>query len=272
MARTSGAANARIRYLSVRHLNLVSYNIHKGLSAGNRRTVLSGIRDALDELAPDIVLLQEVRGEHSRKTPRFPRRRTEPQAQFIARGLRHACAYGENVMRAHGGHGNAVLSHFPFRQSHNIELSVNRWERRGMLHTIVETPGGDVIHVACVHLNLRDRDRARQLREIGYYIERNVPQSVPLIIGGDFNDWRNAASHLLADQLGLLEVIESRHHRLLRTFPSWRPVISLDRIYVRHLDIEHAEVPNANPWRSLSDHLPVFARLEVRKVDLESPP
>ena len=56
-------------------LRIVTYNIHKGFSAGNRRFILPKLRDALIEIDADIVMLQEVQGEHTglaRREPEWP--------------------------------------------------------------------------------------------------------------------------------------------------------------------------------------------------------
>ena len=45
-------------------LNVVTYNIHKGLSQFNQRLVLHGIRDGLKGLEADVAFLQEVQGKH----------------------------------------------------------------------------------------------------------------------------------------------------------------------------------------------------------------
>ena len=41
----------------------------------------------------------------------------------------------------------------------------------------------------------------------------------PLIIAGDFNDWRRKADRMLQDELASYEVFEAAHGRPARTFP-----------------------------------------------------
>jgi endonuclease/exonuclease/phosphatase family metal-dependent hydrolase len=52
-----------------RSLNVVTYNIHKGLSQFNRRIVLHEIRDRLRSLDADVAFLQEVQGKHAATSP-----------------------------------------------------------------------------------------------------------------------------------------------------------------------------------------------------------
>mgnify|MGYP003693771521 CR=1 FL=1 len=60
-----------------------------------------------------------------------------------------------------------------------------------------------------------------------------MPQDAPLIIAGDFNDWRRKGDRTLTDELGVYEVFEEVKGRPARTFPSVLPVFRLDRIYAR---------------------------------------
>ena len=46
-------------------ITLATYNIHKGLSPLNRKLVIHEVRDRLQSLDADILLLQEVQGEHA---------------------------------------------------------------------------------------------------------------------------------------------------------------------------------------------------------------
>jgi len=78
-----------------------------------------------------------------------------------------------------------------------------------------------------------------------------VPADAPLIIAGDFNDWRNRARSLLAHELQLHEVHEASHGRLALSYPAGMPLLRMDRIYVRGLKIQHC---NVHAWRKISDH------------------
>jgi endonuclease/exonuclease/phosphatase family metal-dependent hydrolase len=92
-----------------------------------------------------------------------------------------------------------------------------------------------------------------------------VPPDAPLIIAGDFNDWRHKANRTLVEQLGVQEVFESSHGRTARTFPSLLPMFRLDRIYVRGLRVVDARVHNAFPRGRLSDHAALGATFETLK-------
>ena len=89
-----------------------------------------------------------------------------------------------------------------------------------------------------------------------------VPDDAPLIIAGDFNDWRQRSGDYLAAELGLQEVFETAHGRFAKSFPAAMPLFSLDRIYVRGFAVTEAHVLHGPLWRKLSDHAALTARLK----------
>jgi endonuclease/exonuclease/phosphatase family metal-dependent hydrolase len=115
-----------------------------------------------------------------------------------------------------------------------------------------------------VHLSLFARSRRRQMDALASRIENLVPADAPLLIAGDFNDWRNHADDLLADRLGLAEVFAGEGRRPSRSYPAALPLFRLDRIYQRGLQVAAAEVHAGPPWSSISDHAALSAELQVR--------
>ncbi|WP_255989333.1 endonuclease/exonuclease/phosphatase family protein [Chitinolyticbacter albus] len=246
-------------------LRVASYNIHKGLSALNRRLVVHDVRNALSALAPDIVLLQEVQGEHLAKQRRFSTWPAGPQHEYLA-GDELIALYGRNASHRHGHHGNALLSRFPVRRWDNHDLTLHRYEQRGLLHAVLEVPGWQrPLHALSVHLNLRAADRRQQLRLLAEYVHAEVPMTSPMILAGDFNDWRREATPFLHAELGLAEAFEQKHGYPAKSFPARLPVLTLDRIYVRGMEIEAADVLAGKPWTMLSDHAPLYAQLLRRE-------
>jgi endonuclease/exonuclease/phosphatase family metal-dependent hydrolase len=61
---------------------------------------------------------------------------------------------------------------------------------------------------------------------------------------------------------GFSEVFEELTGAPAKTFPSVRPILSMDRIYVRGLKIHSAEI--LHEWLKLSDHLGITAELEIK--------
>ena len=243
-------------------LRVVTLNIHKGLSQFNTRMVIHELREGLRALAPDLVFLQEVQGLNERHALRFAAWPVTPQHEFLA-GTDWKHVYGLNRVHQYGHYGNAVLSRFPIVSSENADVSDHRFERRGMLHAVVRVPGWKRnLHCVCVHLSLHERGRRRQLEAIAGRLEQFVDSGMPIIIAGDFNDWRQRASRILQESLGMTEVSVSVGGAHLRTFPSMLPILRLDRIYVRGFEVVRSEVHRGAPWSLLSDHLALSAELE----------
>jgi endonuclease/exonuclease/phosphatase family metal-dependent hydrolase len=242
-------------------LKVVTLNIHKGLSHFNRRMVIHELRDGLRALNPDVVFLQEVQGLNQRYALRFAAC-PGPQHEFLA-GPDWQHAYGRNAVYDHGHHGNAILSRFPFVSFTNEDVSDHRYERRGLLHSVVSIPGWQRnLHCVCVHLSLHERGRNRQLEAISGRLEELASRDVPIIVAGDFNDWRHRATAVLERRLGMTEVSVAHSGRAARTFPSMLPFLQLDRIYVRGFNVAASSVHRGKPWSMLSDHLAVSADLD----------
>ena len=244
-------------------LHVATYNIHKGFSHFNRRMVVHELRDHLRLLNADIVFLQEVQGRHERHAQRFEDWPDEPQYEFLADSVWDDYAYGRNAVYDHGHHGNAILSRYPIISAENEDVSAHGLERRGLLHCEVGLPGAaQPLHCICVHLALHERGRRRQVGALIQRMHRLVPEGAPLIVAGDFNDWRNLAGRRLADALRLNEAFRDHWGRPARTYPSALPVLRLDRIYLRGFSVRHTEVHHGFPWSRISDHAALSARLQ----------
>lgn len=203
-------------------IRVVSYNIHKGRSATGTRESLDALRLSLYNLAPDLLFLQEVQGRNERSA------NLDSQHESLAAVLGMHTAYGCNAMRQHTDHGNALLSSFPILQYENQDVSDHRLEQRGLLHVVVEIKERPV-HCLVVHLGLFAGGRERQAHALVERIKSVVPAHEPLIIAGDFNDWKNRLSPILVQELDLYEVFsfspqgpdgQKLRHRALRW---WQP-------------------------------------------------
>ena len=160
-------------------------------------------------------------------------------------------------------HGNAVLSRYPVLRSHNHDMSLPGVEPRGLLHCELTLPDGlPALHVMCVHLGLRESHRRHQLARLCETVQQEVPADAPLVVAGDFNDWRGRADEQLAPA-GLHEVFMQAHGHHARSFPARWPLLRLDRIYVRGVVTAMPLPMPRRPWAQLSDHAPLAAEIEV---------
>ena len=248
-------------------ISIATWNIHKGFSQFNRRMMVHQLRDRLRELSADIVFLQEVQGLHIGHAALHADWPALPQHEFLAEDVWENHSYGRNMVYDHGHHGNAILSRFPILHEHNQDVTHLRFEKRGLLHCAVELPRlAQALHCVCVHLSLFARSRRRQMDALASRIEELVPASAPLLIAGDFNDWRNHADDLLAHRLSLVEVFAGSSQRPSRSYPAALPMFRLDRIYQRGLHVVDTQVHSGRPWSSISDHAALSAELQVRVV------
>ncbi len=236
-------------------LRVLSYNIHKGFSTANLKFILDDLKHSIRSIQADLVFLQEVLGHHDVHGQRLGDWPTTSQFEFLADKVWPHYAYGKNAVYSSGHHGNAILSKYPFQFWENIDVSTNRFEGRGILHGVVELPrGGQPLHVICIHLALLETWREAQIETLCDRIDSHVPPDAPLVVAGDFNDWREKATKQLRARLHLDEAFLSARGRHARTYPIWFPVLKLDRVYCRGLEVGAARCLTHRPWNGLSDH------------------
>jgi endonuclease/exonuclease/phosphatase family metal-dependent hydrolase len=250
-------------------LIILSYNIHKGFSSVKKFT-LHRMRDEIRQVHPDLIFIQEVHGAQPRRRERLSKdkrskRSALSQFEFLAHDIWPHFSYGQNATYTNGHHGNAILSKYPILSSNNLDLSSNRLERRGLLHATIQLPSLTLpLNIFCTHLNLLENGRKKQLLHVSKHIRRSFAKKTPLILAGDFNDWRQSANKYLKKSVGLDEAFENLHGDNAKTFPSAYPLLPLDRIYFRGLDLVRAQSLTHRPWRSLSDHVPIVAEFILR--------
>ena len=83
--------------MSKQSLRILTYNLHKGFNTGNRQFILHEMREALREADADIMLLQEIQGEHTGHQQKHSHWPDCPHCDFIAEDMwPHFCTM-ENV-------------------------------------------------------------------------------------------------------------------------------------------------------------------------------
>jgi len=244
-------------------LNVLSYNIHKGFSPLGTRFSLPNIKQAVHALHADIIFLQEVHGQHHTHAQRIRNWPHESQFEYLADTLWPHYAYGRNAVYDKGHHGNVILSKYPITFHENIDISAHWTEKRGLLHAIIQVEQGIEVHLICIHLGLLESFRKQQINHLCTRIRSHVPQVCPLIVAGDFNDWRQWISPVVQNQLAINDVFILKHQKPALSFPSIYPVLALDRIYARHFKVKSADTLSSKHWTTLSDHLPLYASLTL---------
>jgi endonuclease/exonuclease/phosphatase family metal-dependent hydrolase len=238
-------------------MRLLSYNIHKGIGGRDRRYRIERVVAVIEAEDPDLVCLQEVdRGVR--------RTRHDDQPGKLAEALRvSASLYQLNAHRKRGGgYGNLVLSRWPFRKTHQVSLRMKRRKPRGAQLAEVETPEGP-LQLVHWHLGLAERERHWQ---VGHLLEHPLfreSDGLPVLIVGDFNDWRNTLAHGPFARHGFHQVTAPRSR--FRSFPANFPVLSLDKAFCRGpVEVRQARIVHSPMARAASDHLPLVVDFHLR--------
>lgn len=234
-------------------MRVVTYNIRKGKGADGRSNIgMDQLGREISRYEADLVLCQEVfhcaRGGAS-------------QSEHLAEVMGLQACYGQNKVRDVGHHGNSTFTRLQVESFQNFDISTNRIERRGALY--VRLVCDDVpLHVLNVHLGLNRWQRLTQMRRIADLIAHKAKAGEPVLLAGDFNDWRRELDRLIVGELGFHNAHGDHAPDAARTWHARRPVFSLDRIYTRNLAVTSASRPIGEPWSTLSDHLPLVAELQ----------
>lgn len=244
------------------NFSLASYNIAKGTTQFSRRVRIHEVKAAVHRLEADVVCLQEVQNRNdrlSRTRLDYPYAR---QMDVLAGTHYGHQVYAANKHYRHGHHGNAVLTRFPVLAHRNIDLSTRSIERRGALITTLQFKDREVF-VVSTHFSLLARDRLLQAQALAGTLLRTLPADAPLIIAGDFNDWHRKVDRVLREELGVSEAFDHSHTLPARTFPSFFPLLRLDRIYLRGVKARQAHAMGGLEWARRSDHVPIVAELSL---------
>jgi endonuclease/exonuclease/phosphatase family metal-dependent hydrolase len=226
-------------------LRVASYNIHACRGIDGRQD-LERVADVLRELDADVVGLQEV---ESRR-----RRSAIDQAEALAERLGMHCIEGPLLLEGRGWYGNALLSRWPAQHTRRMKFEIYRREARGAVISDLAPDGQPTWRIANTHLDLRSGLRRRQFATL--LRELTMERTTPTVLLGDFNEWWRYSRGLATLR---------RHMHLPPTpptFPSWLPVLRLDRIAFLGC---HPVGPVRRHWtplsRRASDHLPVWAEV-----------
>ena len=228
-------------------LTFASYNIHKAVGNDGKRDP-DRILAVLRELDADVIALQECDrrfGARDLAIDRAALEETAWQALPVAR-------------RPHslGWHGNALLvrKHFEALEAHAVELP--RLEPRGAVRGDF-LANGVRLRAVGVHLDLSGLRRRDQVRAIIKHVEA-CEHGCPTVLMGDFNQWGAGT--------GAMRELASGWHSLTpgRSFPANNPVAQLDRVVACHRwKVVAQGVHHSALAAQASDHLPVWARLEL---------
>ncbi len=226
-------------------LQLASYNIHRAVGTDGRQDI-GRIAAVIEEIAPDLIGLQEVESRGSRSRA--------DQAERLATRLGMTCVEGPTLLEGRGWYGNAILTRLPVEDVEKWRFADHSREPRGAVAVLVRDPGGVSWQIVNTHLDLRARHRLRQARTLRHLLAPMSPAARALL--GDLNEWRPWGPTLARlRQLGTVP-------RVPGTFPSWWPVFPLDRMVLKGCRPQSPLRRHLTRLsRRASDHLPIVADL-----------
>lgn len=227
-------------------LRIATYNIHRwagrdGIEMPERTTaVLQGIN-------ADVAALQEVSFENSQ---------SHNALADLGRAMRARALAGPTLLQEGHHYGNAVLTRFAPRRVERLDLSAPGREPRGAI-TFVLTINTRSVRIVATHLGLRPGERCTQMQRLLALLENRAAADVTILLG-DFNEWYGWARPLRWAR---------RHFGRLPapgTFPSWHPLLALDRIWVKPAAcLQSLKIYQRPPAPTASDHLPLIAHVRI---------
>jgi endonuclease/exonuclease/phosphatase family metal-dependent hydrolase len=231
-------------------LTFASYNIRKAIGTDRRRDP-DRILSVLREINADVVALQEADKRFGRRESVLPLAALDEHTPYRAV---HFNMRPDSI----GWHGNALLVRRDIEIAEASIVPLPTLEPRGAIRADV-IAGGQRLRVIGMHLDLSGIRRRHQVRSILSHID-GCGSPHPAVLMGDLNEWALHGGCLREFAHGWRVLAPGR------SFPSRRPVAQLDRIVISDdwqclgAGVHHSVLASRG-----SDHLPVYARLELPK-------
>jgi endonuclease/exonuclease/phosphatase family metal-dependent hydrolase len=206
----------RLGTLSSRsRLIVASYNIH-GCIGTDRKHDTTRIARVIREVGAHVLGVQELHAYGVGPDP-------IDEVHFLAAVSGFEVVTGTTFVGPRGDYGIALFSRLPVLAVRRIDLHVPPREPRCALDVDVAV-GQGALRVITTHLGLAPGERWIQVQRLTEAIVQDPGR--PTVVLGDINEWFSLVCTLR--QLG-------RHFgpsSTARTWPSWRPLFALDRIWV----------------------------------------
>ena len=232
---------------------VASYNIHKCVGTDGRFDP-GRIAAVIAEMDADVVAIQEA-------DKRFGRRQGLLDLKALEKQTNLSLIPTSEQADGHGWHGNALLLR-KGKVRDMRRLSLPSAEPRGALVVDLDLPAGPLRLVAA-HLGLLRRSRRWQVRSILDAIGEGP--RMPTLLVGDFNEWRPGRKSSLHELRPVFGPLVHAHF----SFPSYFPVIALDRVIGSPGLVTAMEVHDSDLARVASDHLPLKATIDIPAAQKE---
>jgi endonuclease/exonuclease/phosphatase family metal-dependent hydrolase len=225
-----------------------SYNVHKCVGV-DRRFDPARTGAVIAELGADVLAVQEADRRFGDRAGLLDLAAIEREAGLVPLPV-------TNGHSGHGWHGNVIfVREGLLRALHQVRLP--GLEPRGALVADLELAAGPV-RVVGAHLGLLRQSRRLQVERLLAHAAEATDH--PTVLMGDLNEWRHgrrSALHGFTASFGPLGLGAP-------SFPSYFPVLALDRILARPGRVLGPVVAHDSPLaRKASDHLPIKARVRL---------
>lgn len=232
-------------------IRVVTYNIHTCVGVDGRYDP-GRVVAVLREIDADIACLQEVGARRGIE-------RHSDQWAYLGEATGCRVILGNGIRQHRERFRNAILTHFPILAARSIDLTVVGHEPRGAIDADLLV-GNRVLRVIATHFGLRAGERRLQANRLmsllGEASTAGVREADAVLLMGDLNEWRGRSGAIRAFDRRLGPSAAER------TFPSWMPVLALDRIYAEGPAVLHEVSVYRSPLARLaSDHLPLVGTL-----------
>jgi endonuclease/exonuclease/phosphatase family metal-dependent hydrolase len=237
-------------------LKVLCYNIHHAAPPSVKDSIdLDAIARVISDAKPDLVALQEVDVNTGRSGP-------FNQAEVLGRKTGLTSYFIKAIDYDGGEYGVAILSRFPMSNLQRYPLPTKEGtggEPRVLGTATITLPGKKEIVFACTHLDAQ-RDSVNRELQIRAITEVLKSTTAPVIIAGDFNAPPGS---------GTIRMLDASFKRTCDpcdfTIPTDKPNKAIDFIAFSPAKVFKVIKHEVIPERYASDHLPVFAELQIRK-------
>jgi endonuclease/exonuclease/phosphatase family metal-dependent hydrolase len=231
-------------------VRIASYNIQATKSSS-----IEEVGDVIEHLDADVLALQEIHKN-------IPWTGDIDQAQVLADRFGYQLVYAASLEKSGGSQGVALLSRFPFHEVERVDLDAPLQNEPRVAINASLCAGPTPIHVVSTHNDVLPWSGESQAKALLEHVKKDMGEG--LIVAGDFNalpDWGGPLAFIAA---GLTDVLDGE--RELSSF--------IGDLFPRRLDYLFADEPLAKQVvrtgmldEVASDHLPVFADVDVRGAD-----
>ena len=238
----------------MKEYKIMSFNIQSCRDYVTREFTAHTAAKAINELNPDIVGLNEVRGIPFHET-------TDPswfdQVNELAKLTNMPYCYFGPAIKLTGPYGNAILSKYPLKNIKTIAIPDPLvkdedafYESRCIISCEIEN-----FHLLVTHVGLA---KSEQRNAINLLKELIISINKPIILTGDFN--MTPDNQLINEIKSLLIDTSIKFKTPLLSFPTITPKIKIDYIFIsEEIELLEADIPQI----VASDHFPYIAKIKI---------